>query len=195
MRRGICPCHSLSFCWQTLLWVQLSYMQHTPLPRWEAQGNIDSSNTYTRSHDRFSCHSRYDLKHVCNVHVLRSAECDTDQKLVQRKFNMQVRRKVHFGGAKIPKHFNVVNFMQSQSAKYHQFSDAFNEVTFVGSRNNFKDQILWIDAYILGLYEWKHRDEFDENDATVHQPNSRRLLFPVKYCLWSIFSLSDSSLI
>ena len=55
---------------------------------------------------------RDDLRDVCNVRMLLSAECDTDHKLVRVKFKLQVRKKTRMEGVKVPKRINVSKLNQ-----------------------------------------------------------------------------------
>lgn len=79
------------------------------------------------------------LKDICSVCVLCSAKCNTDRKLVQGKFKLHVRRKVHMARIKIPKCMNVKKM--KQLGVHQQLSDALNKTNFDGSWDNFKDQV------------------------------------------------------
>ena len=48
-----------------------------------------------------------ELVDVSSVRVLRSAECDTDHKLVRGKFKMRIRKKVRMTGVQVPKRIDV----------------------------------------------------------------------------------------
>ena len=60
---------------------------------------------------------RDDLGDVCNVRVLRSAECDTDHKMVRGKFKLQIRKKTRMEGVKFPKRINVSKLNQHDVCK------------------------------------------------------------------------------
>ena len=50
---------------------------------------------------------RRDISDACKVKVLRSADCDTDHKLVRGKFKLRIRKKIRLNGVKAPKRLNV----------------------------------------------------------------------------------------
>ena len=110
---------------------------------------------------------RDDLSDVCNVRVLRSAECDTDHKMVRGKFKLQVRRKTRMEGVKVPKRINVSKLNRPDVCQ--QLSDTFDHLSFDGTWENFKGQVYSIGVEVLGLNQRKHRDWFDENDAEIGQ--------------------------
>jgi hypothetical protein len=110
---------------------------------------------------------RGDLRDVCNVRVLRSAECDTDHKMVRGKFKLQIRKKIRMEGVKVPKRINVSKLNQPDVCKI--LCDTFENLHFDGSWENFKNQVYTTGVEVLGLNQKKHRDWFDENDVAIKQ--------------------------
>ena len=53
-----------------------------------------------------------DIGHICNVRVLRSAECDTAHTLVRGKFKLSIQQKIRMNGVKVPKRLNVSKLAQ-----------------------------------------------------------------------------------
>ena len=47
------------------------------------------------------------LADVCNVRVLRSAECDSDHRLVWGKFKLRISKKIRLSDVKVPKRLDV----------------------------------------------------------------------------------------
>ena len=99
--------------------------------------------THPRSkHDHlidFIITRKRDLGDICNVRVLRSAECDTDHKLVQGKFKLRTRRKIRMSGVKVPKRINVFTLARQDIQK--AFSDTMNYISFDRTWEDFKTQV------------------------------------------------------
>ena len=110
---------------------------------------------------------RGDLRDVCNVRVLRSAECDTDHKMVRGKFKLHVRKKTRMEGVKVPKRINVTKLNQPDVCQ--QLPDTLDHLKFDGTWENFKDQVYSTGVEVLGMNQRKHRDWFDENDVEINQ--------------------------
>ena len=103
---------------------------------------------------------------ICNVRVLRSAECDTDHKLVRGKFKLRIRRKVRKSGVKVPKRINVFTLAQQDIQK--AFSDTMNNISFEGTWEDFKTQVHKAGVDLLGFVKKKqHKDWFGDNDANI----------------------------
>ena len=49
----------------------------------------------------------HDISDICNVHVIQSAECDTDHSLMWGRFKLCVHKKYCMPKVKILKNFNV----------------------------------------------------------------------------------------
>ena len=106
-----------------------------------------------------------DIRDVCNVRVLRSADCDTDHKLVRGKLKLCVRKKSRMTGVEVPKRINVNKLKDSKTCE--SFAEKMSLVSFDGSWENFKDQIYSAGVEVLGLKKTVHRDWFDENDQEI----------------------------
>ena len=107
-----------------------------------------------------------DLVDVSSVRVLRSAECDTDHKLVRGKFKMRIRKKVRMTGVQVPKRIDVgklkdQEFLTDVNAK-------LDSLDFDGTWENFKDQVYSVGEDLLGFRQKKHKDWFDENDQNIN---------------------------
>ena len=108
-----------------------------------------------------------DMGDICNVRVLRSAECDTDHKLVRGKFKLRIRRKIWKSGVKVPKRINVFTLAQQDIQK--AFSDTMNNISFEGTWEDFKTQVYKAGADLLGFVKKQHKDWFDDNDANIEE--------------------------
>ena len=84
---------------------------------------------------------RDDLRDVCNVCVLRSAECDTDH-------------KIRMEGVKVPKRINVSKLNQHDVCR--NICDTFENLNFDGT-SNFKDQVCATGVEVRDLNQKKHR--------------------------------------
>ena len=104
---------------------------------------------------------------VCNVRVLRSAECDTDHKLVRGKFKLHIRKKIRMSGAKVPKRFDVSILDDPNMCRIVR--DKLDRLDFDGTWDHFKEQVYSVGLESLGLQRKKHKDCFDENDAYINQ--------------------------
>ena len=107
-----------------------------------------------------------DLVDVSSVRVLRSAECDTDHKMVRGKFKLRIRKKVRMTGVQVPKRIDVgklkdQEFLTDVNAK-------LDGLDFDGTWENFKDQVYSVGADVLGFRQKKHKDWFDENDQHIN---------------------------
>ena len=106
-----------------------------------------------------------DLADASSVRVMRSAECDTDHRLVRGKFKLRIRKKVRMAGVQIPKRIDV------EKLKHPLFLEAVNDkldsLVFDGSWLNYKDQIYSVGTELLGFKKRKNQDWFDENDQEI----------------------------
>ena len=107
-----------------------------------------------------------DLADVCNVRVLRSAECDTDHKMVRGKFKCRIRKKIRFEGVKIPKSINVSKLKDPVIRE--TVSAKLDSLVFDGTWKNFKDQVYSTGLEELGLKQKQHKDWFDDNDTNIN---------------------------
>ena len=108
-----------------------------------------------------------DISDACNVRVLRSAECDTDHKMVRGTFKLRIRRKIRMEGVKVPKRINVAKLSETDLCQ--QFENHLMDKDLSTSWEDFKKQLYSAGADILGFVENNHRDWFDENDANVKE--------------------------
>jgi len=108
---------------------------------------------------------RRDISDACNVKVLRSADCDTDHKLVRGKFKLRIRKKIRLNGVKAPKRLNVSKL--SDSIVRRQLSQRLDEANLEESWDTFKECMYTVGSEVLGHVVRKHRDWFDDNDASV----------------------------
>ena len=107
-----------------------------------------------------------DLVDVSNVRVLRSAECDTDHKLVRGKFKLRIRKKVRMSGVKMPKRIDVGKLKQPE---FHAAINAkLDSLVFDGTWKSFKDQVYTVGSELLGFQQKTHKDWFDENDQNIN---------------------------
>ena len=94
-----------------------------------------------------------DLADVCNVQVLRSAECDTNHRLVRGKFKLHICKKIPLSGVKVPKQLDV--------SKLHDLNmcsivrDKLDHLDFDGTWDQFKEQIYSVSLESLGLQRKK----------------------------------------
>lgn len=68
-------------------------------------------------------------------------------------------------GTKIPKQINVAKLKQPDVCQ--ELSDAFDNMHFDGTWENFKEQVCRTGLNILGKEVKKHRKWFDENDENI----------------------------
>ena len=108
-----------------------------------------------------------DLVDVCNVRVLRSAECDSDHKMVRGKFKLRIRKKIRMSGVKVPKRLDVSKLNDPDMRK--AVSDKLDRLEFDGTWDHFKDQVYSVGLESLGLQRRQHKDWFDENDTYINQ--------------------------
>ena len=90
---------------------------------------------------------RDDIRDVCNACVLCSAECDTDHKMVCRKFKLPVQKKTRMEGAKVPKRINVTKLNQPDICQH--LSDTLDHLNIDGTWENFKDQVYSTGVEVL----------------------------------------------
>ena len=90
-----------------------------------------------------------DLVDVCNVRVLRSAECDTDHKMVPGKFKCRIRKKIRLEGVKVPKRINVAKLKSPDIRR--AMTAKLDCLDFDGTWENFKDQVYSTGLEELGL--------------------------------------------
>ena len=108
-----------------------------------------------------------DMRDVCSVRVLRSADCDTDHKLLRGKFKLVVRRKVRMSGIKMQKRINIDKLSGqgvSLSLKEH-----LDSLVFDGSWESLRDQLFAAGVKVLGFKTRKHKDWFDDNNLLIDQ--------------------------
>ena len=103
----------------------------------------------------FTITRRDDLSDVCNIRVLRSAECDTNHKMVRGKFKLQIRKKTRMEGVKVLKRINVSKLNQRDVCR--NLCDTFENLNFDGTSENFKNQVYATGVEVLGLNQKKHR--------------------------------------
>ena len=106
-----------------------------------------------------------DIRDVCNVRVLRSADCDTDHKMVRGKFKLCIRKKTRMNGVEVPKRIDVTKLKNAVTRE--SLTEKMNAISFDGSWENFKDQVYKAGVEVLGLRKAAHRDWFDENDQEI----------------------------
>lgn len=125
---------------------------------------------------------RRDIGDVCNVKVLRSADCDTDHKLVRGKLKLRIRKKIRMNGVKTPKRLNVSRLAENNVCT--QLSQRLAESNLDESWEAFKERMYSVGAEVLGHVERKHRDWFDENDVTIKEllAEKHRLLLAYLNC-------------
>ena len=106
---------------------------------------------------------RNDMRDVCNVRVSRSADCDTDHKMVRGKFKLQVRKKTRMPGVEVPKRIDVTKLKDPDTCR------SLNErmTNFDESWESFIDQFYATAVEVLGLKRNVHRDWFDDNDQGI----------------------------
>ena len=107
------------------------------------------------------------LADICNVKVLRSAECGTDHKLVRGKFKFCIRKKVRMEGVKVPKRIDVSKLMQDDICK--QFQARLDQVNLEESWDQFKNNMYTVGAETLGFKQRKHQDWFDDNNLEIKE--------------------------
>ena len=108
---------------------------------------------------------RSDLRDVCNVRVLRSADCDTDHKMVRGKFKLCVYKKTRMTGVEVPKRINVTKLKDPETSA--SLLEKMSTIVFDDSWKNFKDQVYATGVEILGLKKAIHSDWFDDNDQEI----------------------------
>ena len=108
-----------------------------------------------------------DLFDVCNARVLRSAECDTDHKMVRWKFKLRICKKIRMSGVKVPKRLDVCKLNEPNIRK--TVSDKLDSFVFDGTWDHFKEQVYSVGLEFLGLQQRQHRDWFDENGTYINQ--------------------------
>ena len=108
---------------------------------------------------------RSDLRDVCNVRVLRSADCDTDHKMVRGKFKLCVHKKTRMTGVEVPKRINVTKLKDPETCA--SLLERMSTIVFDDSWKNFKDQVYVTGVEILGLKKAIHSDWFDDNDQEI----------------------------
>ena len=111
-----------------------------------------------------------DLRDACSVRVMRSADCDTDHKLVSGKFNLVVRRKVKMNGVRVPKRIKINKL--NESGVFLALKDHLDCLVFDGSWENLRNQLFTAGANTLGFNSRKHKDCFDENNSHIDQMQS-----------------------
>ena len=116
--------------------------------------------------DYVICRKR-DMRDVCNVKVLRSAECGTDHFLLRGKLKLHLMRQCRANGVKIPKRVNVSKLNNPIPPIREQLSQAFDIVAFDGSWENFKSVSYTVSTDILGFKQKQHKDWFDNNDPEI----------------------------
>ena len=119
---------------------------------------------------------RNDLRDVCNVRVLRSADGDTDHKMVRGKFKLCVRKKTRLTGVEVPKRINVTKLKDPEACA--SLIEKMSTIVFDDSWKNFKDQVYASGVEILGLKKAIHRDWFDDNDQEIQDLlQTKKVLF------------------
>ena len=108
-----------------------------------------------------------DLNDVCSVRVLRSAECDTDHKLVRGKFKLRIRKKNRMSGVKVPKRINVGKLKQPVICE--TVREKLDSLDFDGSWENFKENVYEVGVEILGFKSRIHKDWFDDNNPAIDE--------------------------
>ena len=108
---------------------------------------------------------RRDLRDVCNVRVLRSADCDTDHKMVRGKFKLCVHKKTRMTGVEVPKRINVTKLKDPETCA--SLLEKKSTIVFDDSWKNFKDQVYATGVEILGLKKAIHSDWSDDNDQEI----------------------------
>ena len=108
-----------------------------------------------------------DISDLCNVRVLRSAECDTDHKLVRGKLKLRIRRKVRMNGVKVPKRLDVSKLAKQETRTV--LSDLMDNVNLDGTWVDFKTQVYRVGVEVLGFVEKHHQDWFDDNDDAIKE--------------------------
>ncbi|KAK2561818.1 MAM and fibronectin type III domain-containing protein 1 [Acropora cervicornis] len=121
---------------------------------------------------------RNDLRDVCNVRVLRSADGDTDHKMVRGKFKLCVRKKTRLTGVEVPKRINVTKLKDPEACA--SLIAKMSTIVFDDSWKNFKDQVYATGVEILGLKKAIHRDWFDDNDQEIKDLlQTKKILFAI----------------
>lgn len=108
-----------------------------------------------------------DLRDICNVKVLRSAECGTDHKLVRGKFKLYIRKKMRTSGVRVPKRIDISKLHDSDLKK--EFNQKLENANLTESWNSFKTQVYDTGAEVLGYVSKKHSDWFDDNNQEIQQ--------------------------
>ena len=106
-----------------------------------------------------------DLADVCSMRVLRSADCDTDHKLVRCKLKLRIRKRMRMNGVKAPKRIDVAKLKlpgvtESLRAK-------LDDMEFDGSWNTFKEQVYNAGVEHLGFRKKAYKDWFDESSPAI----------------------------
>ena len=101
------------------------------------------------------------------MRVLRSAECDTDFRLVRGKSKLCIRKKIRLSGVKVPKGLDVSK-LQDPNMRYI-VRDKLDRLDFDSIWDQFKERVYSVCLESLGLQRKKHKDWFDENDAYINQ--------------------------
>jgi len=97
--------------------------------------------------DYVICRDR-DFSDVCNVRVMRGAECGTDHFLVRAKIKLKILRRRRPNGVKIPKRIDISKV--NDPTKRNELSHAFLRENFDGSWENFKTKLYDVTANVLG---------------------------------------------
>ena len=113
-----------------------------------------------------------DIGDACNIRVLRSAECNTDHKLVRGKFKLRIRKRIRMTGVKVPKRIDVAKLEHPEICK--TVTDKLGDLSFDGTWENFRDQVYSSGEEILGLKQKQHKDWFDDNDADINELLDRK---------------------
>ena len=108
-----------------------------------------------------------DIADVSIVRVLRSANCDTDHRLVRGKFKLRIRKKLRMEGVKVPKRIDVSKLKDSHTLEI--VNAALDSLPLDGSWDSYKECILATCSELLGFRQRKKKDWFDENDNDINK--------------------------
>ena len=107
-----------------------------------------------------------DLADTSSVRVMRSAECDSDHKLLRGKFKLRVRKKIRISGVQAPKRIDIEKLKNPEFM--FQVKEKLESVVFDGTWENYKEQVYSAGSDVLGFKKRKNRDWFDENNLEIN---------------------------
>ena len=105
------------------------------------------------------------MQDICNVRVLRSAECG--YKLVRGTFKPSIWKKVCMNGIQVPKKIDVKKLRDAETKK--EFNNKIKVVDLTEQWETFKTTVYEAGVETLGLVKKTHSDWFDDNNVEIQK--------------------------